>query len=103
MYKRLIKLKSKLELLRSSKDYFYVIQGYLNKWKFNNNLLPLHMVEQILYRIRLNSTKPCIQNGECIKCGCYIIEKLCSNKPDDCYPPFMDKINWELYKALNKA
>jgi len=95
-------LKSKIKLLNSFSDWFYLVQGNLNLFLYNKNLLSKHLKDQINYRITLDSTKECLMAGECLNCGCYIKPKICSNKPDTCYPQFMKKLDWTIYKNQNQ-
>lgn len=69
---------------------------YSKRW---NWLLPLHIYEQISYRIFIMN-KECYQNGECIHCGCatpalQMIKETCHGK---CYPMLVDETDWHIYK-----
>ena len=66
--------------------------------------LPEHMYQQIFYRRHMVILKSpeCWKTGACKVCGCDILGKTmedrgCENDPS-CYPPMMDKKNWEKYK-----
>lgn len=69
---------------------------YSKRWSW---LLPLHIFEQINYRIFVMN-KTCYVNGECIHCGCatpalQMADKTCEGK---CYPIMMDETDWHIYK-----
>lgn len=69
---------------------------YSKRWSW---LLPLHIFEQINYRIFVMN-KTCYVNGECIHCGCatpvlQMANKTCEGK---CYPIMMDETDWHIYK-----
>jgi hypothetical protein len=69
---------------------------YSKKW---NWLLPLHIYEQINYRLFVMN-KTCYANGECVHCGCatpalQMANKTCHGK---CYPIMMDETDWHIYK-----
>ena len=79
------------------------IQGHVREWLFYSKhfswLLPLHIFEQINYRIFVMN-KECYTNGECIHCGCStpalkMADKTCKGK---CYPVMMDATDWHIYK-----
>lgn len=64
-----------------------------------NWLLPLHIFEQINYRIFVMN-KECYTNGECVQCGCetpalQMANKICKGK---CYPYMMNATDWHIYK-----
>ena len=79
------------------------IQGNIREKLFYskrlNFLLPLHIFEQINYRLFVMNKK-CYSNGECIECGCatpalQMANKTCKGK---CYPIMMDETDWAIYK-----
>ena len=68
-----------------------------------NWLLPLHIFEQINYRIFVMD-KECYELGSCKLCGCetpalQMADKSCDGK---CYPEMMNKIDWDTHKYFNK-
>lgn len=82
------------------------IQGHVRKKlfysKYFNWLLPLHIFEQINYRLFVMN-KECFSNGECMHCGCatpalQMADKSCGGV---CYPVMMDETDWEIYKMEN--
>lgn len=82
------------------------IQGHVREWLFYskrlNWLIPLHIFEQINYRIFvMNGT--CYSNGECVECGCPTPALQMADKPCDgaCYPEMKDSTDWEIYKRVN--
>jgi hypothetical protein len=70
---------------------------FYSKWF--NCLLPLHVFEQINYRLFVMN-KTCYSNGECIECGCATPALQMANKSCDglCYPVMLDKTDWFIYK-----
>ncbi len=89
---------------RSIKDvYHYLLGNYRYKLYYNKVLsrfLRSHIFEQIKYRIEwMDST--CYHNGSCKLCGCMTTQLQMANKKceGDCYPPMMNKGEWEYYKA----
>jgi hypothetical protein len=79
------------------------IQGHVREWLFYhkrlNILIPLHIFEQINYRLFVMK-KECYTNGECVHCGCttpalQMADKVCGGK---CYPEMMDDTNWHIFK-----
>tara|TARA_X000001382_G_scaffold112073_2_gene89155 strand:+ start:1780 stop:2118 length:339 start_codon:yes stop_codon:yes gene_type:complete len=92
-------LLTKIALVKSPKEFFWVLQGNFYYLLYNIYLLPKHLTEQIRdYRALKCSS--CVVNGECLKCGCYTLQKLCSDKPDKNYVPFMTRMQWDVYKDL---
>lgn len=68
---------------------------------FYPEALPEHIEEQFIYRCEV--AKECLELGECKHCGCSTPEKFlenrgCSNEENPCYPPMMEKKDWELFK-----
>lgn len=88
------------------KNIFYYIQGslryrfYYSKLKF---LIPLHIREQIYYRIMVMD-EDCYSQGQCKLCGCSTTALQMANKACDkpCYPKMMNKKNWKKYKVTTK-
>ena len=79
------------------------IQGHIREQLFFstwfNWLLPLHIFEQINYRLFVMN-KVCYGNGECIQCGCatpalQMANKACHGK---CYPAMLSDTDWFIYK-----
>jgi hypothetical protein len=64
-----------------------------------NWLLPLHVFEQINYRLFVMN-KACYENGECVECGCATPALQMANKTCDgiCYPVMLDETDWLIYK-----
>lgn len=67
--------------------------------KHFNWLLPLHIFEQINYRLFVMN-KQCYSNGECVECGCSTPALQMANKTCGgiCYPMMLDATNWFVYK-----
>lgn len=90
------------------KNVYYFIQGKTRKLLFNhpklNRLLPLHIFEQINYRVFVMD-KECWNNGACKICGCEVPGLQMANKacPKPCYPKMMNKRDWDTYKYFNKV
>lgn len=66
-------------------------------------LIPLHVFEQISYRIFVMD-KECYYQGSCKMCGCETVALQMADKACDkpCYPEMMNKADWETYKYFNK-
>jgi len=69
---------------------------YSQKW---NWLMPLHIYEQISYRLFVMNPE-CYSNGECVHCGCttpalQMADKTCEGL---CYPIMLDATDWHIYK-----
>ena len=64
-----------------------------------------YIAEQVAYRkMLINKSHPeCLSSGECY-CGCETEEMIWSDKEcvHKCYPPFKNKIEWNLFKIQNK-
>jgi hypothetical protein len=79
------------------------IQGHLREKlffsKWFNWLLPLHIFEQINYRLFVMN-KVCYSNGECVVCGCATPALQMANKSCDakCYPAMLTETDWFIYK-----
>jgi hypothetical protein len=79
------------------------IQGNLRYRLFYSKwlswLLPLHIFEQISYRLFVMN-KECYNNGECVKCGCSTPQLQMANKAchGKCYPIMMNRTDWFIYK-----
>lgn len=81
------------------------IQGNFRMWLYYskrlNFLLPLHIFEQIAYRL-FKMKKECFTNGACLKCGCatpalQMADKACLGQ---CYPAMMTETEWANYKRF---
>lgn len=76
--------------------WFSFVQAYLVK-----TLVPMHIVEQIIYRSIM--CKDCTEAGACKHCGCkvpalyYSYFLSCSEGK---WGPFMNRKNWADYKAV---
>lgn len=71
--------------------------------KYFSRLLPLHIFEQINYRLFVMN-KQCYTQGSCIVCGCdtpglQMADKACDG---DCYPKMMNSMDWDTHKYFNK-
>lgn len=73
------------------------------------SLIPIskHIKEQIIWRrLQVIEKSPtCWIAGNCVQCGCYMIEKTmadmgCENEPF-CYPELMSKKKWKQFKKDN--
>lgn len=76
---------------------------YYSKYTWIRNLIPLHIFEQISYRLFVMD-KECYNNGSCKLCGCVTPALQMANKACEkpCYPEMMDRIDWETHKYFNK-
>jgi len=91
-----------MKSLRKLKNVWYFIQGniryslYYTSW---NWLIPLHIREQIEYRIKVMD-KGCYGKGQCKMCGCTTTHLQMCNKPcpKPCYPAIMSKEPWKKFK-----
>lgn len=72
---------------------------YYNMYFFRQSFLPLHIKEQISWRIKVMD-KECYNNGSCKLCGCKTTNLQCASKSCDgnCYPPMMGKHTWNVFK-----
>ena len=92
-------MKAKVNL----KNIRAYITGHIRHWLFFhkrfNVLLPLHIFEQINYRLFVMN-KECFDNGECTKCGCSTPELQMANKACDgaCYPKMLNETDWHIFK-----
>jgi hypothetical protein len=82
------------------------IQGHVREFLFYskkfNMLLPLHIFEQINYRLFVMN-KECYSNGECVHCGCTTPALQMANKTcgGNCYPVMLSETDWHIYKREN--
>jgi hypothetical protein len=87
------------------KNILYYIQGHVRYSTYYSPfywLIPIHIREQILYRI--NSMNPiCYERGSCIACGCKTTHLQMCDKPcnNNCYPKMLNKTLWHLFKGAN--
>ena len=88
-------------------NIYYFIQGKLRE-KFYYHpklvlLLPLHIFEQISYRIFVMD-KECWKRGSCKICGCQVPSLQMANKacPKPCYPKMMNKRDWATHKYFHR-
>ena len=88
------------------KNIWAYIQGnirYRLYYSYLNFLIPLHIREQINYRIK-SMDRECYHNGSCKMCGCrtthlQMANKAC-NKP--CYPGMVSRRTWKFWKSRPK-
>lgn len=79
--------------------------GHIRHFLFYNKrlnwLLPLHIFEQISYRIYIMD-QDCLTLGHCKLCGCTTPHKQMANSscPKPCYPKMMDKDTWTVFKRM---
>lgn len=85
------------------KNIVAYLQGHIREWLFYsknlNWLLPLHIFEQINYRLFV-MRKECFSNGECVLCGCATPALQMANKTCEgiCYPVMLSETDWHIYK-----
>ena len=62
-------------------------------------MIQSHIREQIDMRIKWMKPE-CYKGGSCVMCGCQTTELQMANKAcdGDCYPPMMNKKQWEAFK-----
>ena len=72
----------------------YALVAWLRK-----RMIRKHIKEQIEWRIKWMNPI-CYEQGSCVKCGCETTELQMANKSCDmlCYPPMMNKTEWEKFK-----
>lgn len=85
-------------------DGWYYIQGHYREWCYYKArfLMRKFIREQIEFRM-VNIDSKCWNDGQCKLCGCAVpaltmCDKEC-HKP--CYPPMMNKSQWQIWKAYN--
>jgi hypothetical protein len=78
------------------------VRNYLFYSKRLSFLLPLHVFEQINYRLFIMD-KECYSEGSCRMCGCNTPALQMANKacPKPCYPEMMDDTDWFIFKTNN--
>ena len=81
------------------KNIIEFFKGYLRSFAFTVKFpLRKHIQEQVVWRIKAAKVE-CIQNGECIRCGCSTPELQLSDKECvECYPRMMNKKEWNYFK-----
>jgi len=85
-------------------DMYYYTQGNIRYELFYSKykkLIPLHIREQIIYRIN-SMNMECYTGGSCIMCGCKTTALQMANKACDkpCYPKMFNKKTWRYAKDL---
>ncbi len=82
-------------------NVWYIVQAL-----FRSLFKQDHILEQVEYRkMLINKSHPeCLNTGECY-CGCETESMILSNKECvyKCYPPFKNKIEWNLFKITNQS
>ena len=87
------------EELTPSNIYAYYLGTYRSElYKLDDTALPPHIVGQYEARL-LSMDKECKESGQCKICGCKTPEMQFDTKSckGECYPPMMDKKEWELF------
>lgn len=86
--------------------HFYYGGGLSKKYPLvawlRKRVLKKHIKEQIAWRISVMNQE-CYALGYCIKCGCDTPHLQMANKACDgnCYPPMLNKGDWEIFKFVN--
>ena len=100
-------LLGKTSALNPAKLDFPHIWAVIQSWYRSLLPTPKHVKQQILWRrLQVIQKSPeCWISGNCIQCGCFMIEKTtadmgCENEPF-CYPEMMSKKEWKCYKKVN--
>lgn len=114
------RIKHYIKLLSQAKYWTWsnfkgVLQAYFRKAKYEymGFEVPKHIYEQ--YKWREFKAEKCINNITCLNCDCFIKERIledrgCSilegtgnlvGKQEPCYPPLMEKLEWEIFKIKN--
>lgn len=84
--------------LKNIKAYLQGKIRYKLHYSFFKFLIPLHIREQIEFRI--DHMKPeCYWGGQCQLCGCETTALQMANKSCDepCYPPMMNRYRWKRF------
>lgn len=81
-------------------DYFRAnirYRLYYSKFKW---LIPIHIQEQIDFRINVMMDKECYTTGSCKVCGCTTTNLQMANKAceDNCYPTLISYFRWNSFK-----
>lgn len=91
--------KTKLKDWVNPQKWLSVLRSVNNQKK----VIPLHEMEQYVYRKLV--CRPCVENGNCLYCGCTTLPKMmdpkgvCDNVETGFrWGPVMSKETWENYK-----
>jgi hypothetical protein len=79
---------------KNIKAFFQGIVRYY--WhKYLPKSFPKYLAEQVKFRIK-NAREDCVNNGECLECGCKIPHLFYADKScgGDCYPEMMSEAKW---------
>jgi len=85
------------------KDILAYFQGKIRYRVFYSQyftwLIRRHILEQIEMRIS-SMDRSCYTSGACMLCGCTTTALQMADKPCDkpCYPPMMNRKQWEFFK-----
>lgn len=93
--------------MKKIRDYIvgnirYHIYYYQNgRFRF---LIRSHIIEQFEMRLDLMDNT-CFNMGECRICGCKTTALQFANRGCDepCYPPMLDRADWEMLKAVTRG
>lgn len=95
--------KTKFKDWVNPKKWFAVFRSVKNQ----RVVPPMHEMEQYVYRSVV--CKPCVENGNCLFCGCTTLPKMldpkgmCDNAETGfMWGPIMEKEKWENYKKKSK-
>lgn len=96
-----------IELLKKlkrnpSKVIDYIIGNYrMFMFKHASFLLRKHIKDQFNYRLSIMN-QTCLDNRECIECGCKTPNLQFSNKSCEglCYPPMVSKNKWKRITSI---
>lgn len=80
--------------------YDYLLGNYRQFMYYNFPfMLRKHIIEQYEWRLKIMN-QTCLNNGECIKCGCQTPNLQFANKACEgaCYPPMVSKKLWNKIK-----
>lgn len=91
---------------KTFKNIIAYLQGHIRYklyYSYLKFLIPLHIREQIVYRIN-SMNKECYNQGSCIMCGCRTTHLQMANKSCDnpCYPAMVKKRTWNFWKTRPK-
>lgn len=102
-------IRGKTDALNPAKLDFRHIWAVIQSWVRSILPTPIHIKEQIEWRItQIKSKSPqCWEKGHCIQCGCEMEGKVkadmgCENHPF-CYPEMMGKKEWNNFKNQNNV
>lgn len=80
------------------------IQGHLREMNKIYGGVDEHILEQAAWRMT-QANKECIKADQCQACGCFpMSDKVLEDRSceENCYPPMINKDNWEIFKNKNK-